>query len=215
MIVNAVAENVLGTLGTICWTIQLIPQIWKSWRTKDVEGLSGSFVFMWGMAGVTLGVYNITQDLNIPLIAQPELFSFLALVSWGQCQYYGKHQSRTRALLTTIGVMLIFGGLQAGIVFAIRPVVHRGNNRPVQFFGILSAILISLALLPQYWEIFKHKEVIGISITFMIIDLLGGVFSVLSLVFKEKFDILAAISYTMAVVSAKGQVGLVGHLLTR
>ena len=40
--------------------------------------------FMWGMAGVTLGVYNITQDLNIPLIAQPELFSFLALVSWGQ-----------------------------------------------------------------------------------------------------------------------------------
>ncbi len=42
---------------------------------------------MWGMAGVTLGVYNITQDLNIPLIAQPELFSFLSLVSWGQVSH--------------------------------------------------------------------------------------------------------------------------------
>ena len=64
---NPVAENVLGTMGklafvsnldireleagtdidsrllvagTICWTIQLVPQVWKSWRTKSTEGLS-------------------------------------------------------------------------------------------------------------------------------------------------------------------------------
>ena len=26
--------------GTICWTAQLVPQIWKSFRSKSTEGLS-------------------------------------------------------------------------------------------------------------------------------------------------------------------------------
>ena len=55
---NPVAENILGTIGryilllhiyfahgpilvgTVLWTIQLLPQVWKSWRTKSTEGLS-------------------------------------------------------------------------------------------------------------------------------------------------------------------------------
>lgn len=37
---NAVAENVCGTIGAVLWSIQIIPQIWKSYRTKDTEGLS-------------------------------------------------------------------------------------------------------------------------------------------------------------------------------
>lgn len=40
MIENAAAENALGTIGAVCWTIQIIPQLVKSYRTKDVEGLS-------------------------------------------------------------------------------------------------------------------------------------------------------------------------------
>jgi hypothetical protein len=59
MLSNPIAENVFGTLGgwssssdgaladapplitgTICWTVQLVPQIWKSWREKSTEGLS-------------------------------------------------------------------------------------------------------------------------------------------------------------------------------
>lgn len=55
---------------------------------------------------------------------------------------------------------------------------------------------------PQYYEIYKHKEVIGISIPFMAIDLLGGVFSDLSLVFKEHFDVIAGVAYSLVVVSS-------------
>ena len=36
----------------------------------------------------------------------------------------------------------------------------------------------------------------------MTIDLLGGVFSDLSLVFKPKFDVIAAVAYSLVVVSA-------------
>jgi hypothetical protein len=39
---------------------------------------------IWGFASLFLGVYAILQDLNIPLMVQPQLFGFLAFVCWGQ-----------------------------------------------------------------------------------------------------------------------------------
>ena len=53
---------------------------------------------------------------------------------------------------------------------------------------------------PQFYEIYKHGAVLGISLTFMAVDCLGGVFSILSLIFKRQFDVLAAVSYSSVVV---------------
>ncbi|KAG8973077.1 hypothetical protein FRB90_010010, partial [Tulasnella sp. 427] len=84
---NAVAENILGTIGarsprtltsparsstpisqgTICWTLQIVPQIWKSWRAKSTEGLSAWLMFIWAISGIPLGVYVIVQNINIPV----------------------------------------------------------------------------------------------------------------------------------------------------
>lgn len=36
--------------------------------------------------------------------------------------------------------------------------------------------------------------------SFVVIDWLGGIFSVLSLVFKEKFDVIAGITYALVIV---------------
>ncbi|RPD76397.1 hypothetical protein L226DRAFT_375270 [Lentinus tigrinus ALCF2SS1-7] len=203
---NPVAENVLGTIGTICWTVQLIPQIWKTWRTKSVEGLSEYLGLSWGISGVFFGVYAIVQDLNIPLIVQPQLLSTLSYLSWAQCQYYGRKRSRRTSILLYVSVMAISAGFEVGMIYAVRPAYNRGNDRPVQFFGAFSTVLLSIALLyvltpyPQYYEIYKHKEVIGISILFMIVDMLGGVFSDLSLAFKESFDVVAGVTYSLVVV---------------
>jgi hypothetical protein len=60
--------------------------------------------------------------------------------------------------------------------------------------------LAAAAERPQYYEIHKHRAVLGISLTFMAIDLLGGVFSLLSLVFKRRLDVLAAVAYSLVVV---------------
>lgn len=76
-----------------------------------------------------------------------------------------------------VGVMLLVGGFEAAMVFAVRPAYDAGTEaglRGVQFLGIFSATLISLALLPQYVEIYRHREVVGISILFMVVDMLGG-----------------------------------------
>jgi len=57
---------------------------------------------------------------------------------------------------------------------------------------------------PQFYEIRKHRAVLGISLLFMVIDLFGGVFSILSLVFKRQVDVLAAVAYSLVVVRSYG-----------
>ena len=39
---------------------------------------------IWGTVAVPLGVFAIVQNLNIPLIIQPQVFGFLSIVSWSQ-----------------------------------------------------------------------------------------------------------------------------------
>ncbi|KAF8268698.1 hypothetical protein EI94DRAFT_1771495 [Lactarius quietus] len=195
MPVNPAAENVFGTMGAILWTVQLIPQLIKSYRTKSTKGLSPGSL-MWSIAALPLGIYVIAQDLNIPLIVQPQLFGLFTLLSWAQCMYYGRAHSRKWCAV-------VLGATLAGMVFALRPSYRRGasaGKAGVRFFGILSSAMLSLALLPQYYEIYKHGAVIGISLTFMAVDLLGGVFSILSLVFKSYFDATAAVSYSLVVI---------------
>ena len=61
-------------------------------------------------------------------------------------------------------------------------------------------LTVFLTCRPQYYEIYKYKEVVGISILFMLIDMAGGVFSDLSLAFKEEFDVVAGVTYSLVVV---------------
>ena len=69
-----------------------------------------------------------------------------------------------------------------------------GTDAPLLFYGYASAVLLAVALLPQYWYIYKLKEVIGISLVFMAVDILGGVFSFLSLFFRPNLDVAAFVS---------------------
>jgi len=73
--------------------------------------------------------------------------------------------------------MAFIGGLETAMVFAARPAYEAGKasgRSGVEFFGIFASVIIALALLPQYYEVWHHKEVVGISISFMFIDAAGG-----------------------------------------
>ncbi|KAH9913760.1 uncharacterized protein B0H18DRAFT_1147286 [Fomitopsis serialis] len=182
-------------MGTICWTVQLTPQIWKSWRTKSTEGLSPWLCFVGPAAGF-MGVYAIVQDLNVPLIVQPQLFGALCLASWAQCQYYGAPRRPRAVCVALYGAALAgLAGFQGGMVYAVR-----GGRRAVEAFGIISSVVLSLALFPQYYEIYVHREVVGLSVPFMAVDMLGGVLSDLSLAWRPPpFAAVAALSYSLVV----------------
>lgn len=67
-----------------------MPQIIVNYRRHDAEGLQPSMMLLWAAAGVPLGVYNIVEEQNIALRIQPQILSFLSLVTWAQCFYYGR-----------------------------------------------------------------------------------------------------------------------------
>lgn len=129
----------------------------------------------------------------------------LSLVSWAQCLYYdGRPALRSHVLRCTtlcIFTTLFFGGLEVAFYFAVRRAHRHGHDSAVEPFGIISAAIIAIGLLPQYYAIYEHKAVIGLSTTFMVVDMLGGVFSDLSLVFRSgRFDIVAGVTYSIVVV---------------
>jgi len=199
-VVNKVAENVLGTIGTICWSIQVIPQIWKSYRSKSTDGLSEWLIFMWGISGPIAGVYIIVQNLNVPLILQPHILASLFTVSWTQCLFYGRRWPLKRCIICGIGLLVLMGGIEVGIIYAVKSSVKKGSTVPLKSLSVTNSVFNGLGFIPQYWEIYKRKEVTGISLMFMAVDIAGGVFSILSLAFKEKFDVFASVSYGVIVV---------------
>lgn len=201
MVANKVAENVFGTVGTICWTAQLIPQIWKSYRSKSTDGLSDWLVFLWATSGPLLAVYVIVQNLNVPIILQPHTFAFLCAVSWTQCLFYGRKWPLRRCLVYCAAFLALMAGFEVGMIYAVKPSARKGDTVPLKIFSIASSVTIALGLLPQYWEIYRRKEVIGISIAFMVVDMSGGAFLILSLAFKEKFDVFASIVYMVVIAS--------------
>ncbi|GAA5871116.1 hypothetical protein JCM1840_007594 [Sporobolomyces johnsonii] len=202
---NSAAENTLATLGAVCWSIQLIPQIWKSWRRKDTAGLSTLMLFVWFVSGVFLGSYCVTSNLSIPLIIQPQSFCFFSCIAWSQCLHYDQGWSRTRATCVALLSLAVGGGIEAALIEGCKALQRRGNEHMNFALGVLAAIFVGGGLLPQYWEVWRYKAVIGISLVFLFVDLCGGVFSLLSLIFTTgSFDVLASISYSAVVACELG-----------
>ncbi|EIW69705.1 hypothetical protein TREMEDRAFT_30677 [Tremella mesenterica DSM 1558] len=197
---NKAVENALATIGAVMWMVQILPQIVKSYRTKSTLGLSALLMLIWAIASLFLSTYIVVQRLSIPLQIQPQVFGVLCAVSWSQCLYYQHKFTRLQASLCLLAFCVVFAGFEAGSVYALWAGQRNGTDAPILFYGYTSSVLLAVALLPQYWEIYKLKEVVGISLIFMAVDMLGGIFSFLSLFFRPKLDIAAFVSYALVVV---------------
>ncbi|OLL24948.1 putative membrane protein [Neolecta irregularis DAH-3] len=179
----------LGTIGTlkVFWTVQLLPQIHKNWSRKSTAGLSPCMLMLWAIAAVPFGIYAIVKDLNIPVQIQPQAFGFLSLIGWSKL--------RCLFVFTAIGTSL--GTVEAAGALLLRTPEINGVDWPMILLGVIAALLICGGLLPPYFDIMKHNwEVRGLSFIFLIVDMLGAFFSLLSIVFQRgPLDILAAATY--------------------
>ncbi|KAJ5843393.1 uncharacterized protein N7525_001134 [Penicillium rubens] len=202
---NRIAENILGTLGAVCWSIQLLPQIIINYRRHDTEGLQGSMMLLWAVAGVPLGVYNIVEEFNIALRIQPQILTTLSLLTWAQCLYYGKTQKYRimKCCVAVTSLLLLLGGIEAGLIFALQAAKSHGLEWPLIVMAVLSACLLAAGVLRHYWDIYVHRTVRGISFIFVGIDAAGDLFSILSrwsmaniqTVFGSPIDVLGLVIY--------------------
>ncbi|KAI1652654.1 PQ loop repeat-domain-containing protein [Daldinia decipiens] len=200
-----IAANILGTIGTILWCVQTIPQIWTNWRTKKTDGLPGSMMYLWALCGVPFGAYNIAQRFNYPLQVQPQAFMALCLVIWCQILLYNSKWSMWKVVLIGLANAAAFAGVQAALIITLRPLYDAGNSTGVLVVGIIANILLAVGLLPPYGELWKRRgRVIGINFVFLSMDWLGAFFSLMSLAAQNSFDILGGVLYIVCILLESG-----------
>lgn len=195
---NAVAENVLGTIGTVCWCIQLVPQIIRNYKVKNCEGLPSLMMFLWTASGVPFSIYFVGTNGSIPLRIQPQLFTFFCTISWAQSLYYPPVSFPVKkVILYVITFVLISIGLEVGFILWLRPLHEDGKTWPLFIFGVIASVLLALGLIPPYFELAKRKgRVIGINFVFLTMDSLGALLSLLSIVVGN-LDIMSTVLYAI------------------
>lgn len=202
---NAVAENVLGTIGTILWCVQLVPQIIRNFYVKDCEGVPKLMMFLWALSGVPFSIYFFGTDGSIPLRIQPQLFTLFCVVTWIQTLYYPPVQCGIRKVIIYASTFIIIAaGAEAGFILWLRPIYRGGKEWPMLIIGIIAAILIALGLIPPYFELAKRRgRVIGINFVFVGMDSLGALFSLISIVVGT-MDILSIVLYAVVIALEAG-----------
>ncbi|KAF2822774.1 PQ loop repeat protein [Ophiobolus disseminans] len=190
-----VAANVLGTLGAVCWSIQLIPQIVINYRRHNAVGLQPTMMMLWAWAGVPLGVYNIAEGFNVALRIQPQILTLLSLVTWIQCFYYERNWSVIRSLAVVVPVACIMGAVQAALTIGVGHAKDRNMDWPAILMAVAAAVLLAAGVGRHYIDVYVHRTVRGISFIFVGIDALGDVFSLMSVVFQPTLDVLGMAIY--------------------
>lgn len=197
---NPALANAFGTLGAVCWSIQLLPQIFLNWRRHNATGLQPTMMMFWAWAGVPLGVYNIVSGFSIALQIQPQILAVLSLVTWIQCYYYEKTWSISKSLSVVIPIAVTMAGIETALVFALRIGVERGTHWPVTLMAVLSALFLALGVLRHYLDIYVHRTVRGISFLFCGLDALGDLTSIISVLFQPRIDIAGLAIYSVELI---------------
>ncbi|GBL51394.1 hypothetical protein ACI3LY_003841 [Candidozyma auris] len=197
---DGVAVNVLGTIGTILWCIQLVPQIIRNFSKKNCTGLPPLMMFLWAASGVPFSIYFFGIDGSIPLRVQPQLFTFCCTVSWAQTLYYPPVAYPKRKVALMLGsFVLVSVGLETGFILWLRPLYRRGIEWPMLVIGIIASVLLALGLVPPYFELAKRKgRVVGINFFFLAMDSFGALFSLISVVVGE-MDIMSMVLYAIVI----------------
>lgn len=195
---NAVAENVLGTIGTILWCVQLIPQIVVNYRSKNCEGLPPLMMFFWAASGIPFSIYFFGTDGSVPLKVQPQLFTFFCTISWMQTLYYPPCLFPKRKVALIIGIFVAVSvGIEAGFIVWLSPVYRHGTHWPLLIIGIVALVLLAVGLVPPYFELAKRGgRVIGINFVFIFMDSMGAFLSLLSIIFGT-MDIMSMVLYAI------------------
>ncbi|CAK7203779.1 hypothetical protein SEUCBS139899_006526 [Sporothrix eucalyptigena] len=153
-------------------------------------------MFLWGVCGVPFGAYAIIQNFNIPIQVQPQVFMSLCMIAWVQILVYGNKWPVKKAAVTGVVMACLFAGVEAALVFGLRPIYERGNEAPALVVGIIASILLAAGLIPPYFEIYKRRgRVFGINFFFLAMDWSGAFFSLMALVAQNSFDILGGVLY--------------------
>lgn len=195
------AATALATIGTVCWCVQLIPQIVYNYKRKDCEGLPPLMMMLWIISGIPFAIYFLVTRGNVILQIQPHLFMFFCSISYIQSLYYPPVKMERRKIITIIIILMVADiGMELGFVLWLRPLNDKGIHWPSLIFGVLASILLGLGLIPPYFELAKRNgRVVGINFIFLGVDSLGAWLSIISVVLGN-MDVMGIVLYCVVAV---------------
>ena len=92
-------------------------------------------------------------------------------------------------------MVVLMGGTQVALVLGLGILKSRNVTWPMVAMAVLSASLLAAGVLRHYWDIWVHRTVRGISFLFVGIDAAGDLFSLISIFFQPKVDVLGIVIY--------------------
>lgn len=191
-------SNVLATIGTVCWCVQMIPQIIFNYKKKNTEGFPENMALLWCLCAPFFAAYVVIADASIPIMLQPHLFCFFCFIVYIQIMYYPPVSRPKKQILIRGGLFILFQiCIEVGCIIPLRILYKRGTTWPALIFGIIASILLAVGLIPPYFELWKRNgQVIGINFLFLTVDFAGAVFSLASLaVDPTDLDIMGLVLY--------------------
>lgn len=202
---DADIANILGTIGTVLWCIQLSPQIYFLWKKKDATGFPPIFMFLWAASGIPFSIYFVGSDSYIPMQVQPQMFTLLCSIAWIQSMYYPPYSYPKRKCIGyAVAFYAISLACELGFGITLKKVYLNGTHWPMLVFGIIASILLVAGLVPPYFELAKRQgQVVGINFFFLAMDSSGAIFSMASNC-VDKIDIMAMILYILVIVMEAG-----------
>jgi len=192
-------STILGSIGTFCWTVQILPQIWWVFKHRQTDQnlkWPALMYFLWALNAAVSGVYAIVQNFNRALWAQAEIFIGLALICLFQALLFQHRWSWKASLGTTLLCMTCLGFAEAVLIIFVQWAYKKGSTSAIDAVGITGAVLIGAGLLPPLYNnaVAKGKNV-SLSWPFLAIDFAGAAFSLASLATQNAFDPLGAVPY--------------------
>ncbi|KAK5579911.1 hypothetical protein RB653_009600 [Dictyostelium firmibasis] len=191
---NKILSNLFGIVGTVLWSVQLIPQIHLNYKRKSTKGVSPTCFGCWYACGVILGTNLVFNREPPALVVQISCFSLFSLVIVMQHLFYQKKYNLKR-LLFTIGLCVL---VTVATIISIYSILNakRSNSFALQLIlTIIATGLMAVGFFPQILEVYQEK--VGLSMIFIVMDFFGGVFSILSLVFHVPFDYMSFSTYVV------------------
>ncbi|KAJ2163969.1 hypothetical protein GGH19_001009 [Coemansia sp. RSA 1807] len=171
---------------------------WQNFCRKSTEGVSVVMLYFWFAGNMFYGAYAVADKLYFGLIIQPQIFAFFTLLNILQVYWYAYKWSLTKTCSAGAILCIAYAGLHIGFWKAEERAIANHNDGAVTFLGVLPAIVIAAGFFPEFYVCVKEQSV-EMSNFFIMLDIMGGVFSTISLAFDHTFDYVASITYLIVV----------------
>ncbi|KFO74377.1 Cystinosin, partial [Cuculus canorus] len=191
------ADEVIGWIYFLAWSISFYPQLFENWRRKSVVGLSFDFLALNLTGFIAYSVFNIGL-FWIPLIKEEFLVSYpsgvnpvaindvffslhavvLTLLTIIQCCIYERSDQKvSKVVVGLLALAWIF-------TFTTLFLAAAEEMTWLQFLFCFSYIKLAVTLIkyfPQAYMNFRRKSTEGWSIGNVLLDFTGGSFSLLQM----------------------------------